>query len=294
MMNLQTENKMMLSICMITYNHANYIQDAIEGVIRQMTDFSLELVIGEDFSSDNTRSICQDYKEKYPQLIRLLPSEKNLGAIPNFIQTLDACSGKYIAYCEGDDYWTDPYKLQKQVDFLEANLDYSLCFHNALVKHDGVKGKDHLFCDENVKEVTSIEDIIASWYIPSVSMVFRNEAFELPDWLNQIYNGDYALHLLLAYKGEIKYFKEVMAVYRKNSGALSAGIGKNYVYINNEIIKLLKIFNIHSNQIYSDKIEKRILQLEYENKHLEIRKKYPFYKYLNTKIWISKIKSIIN
>jgi len=116
---------------MITYNHERYISEAIDGILMQECDFEYELVIGEDYSTDNTRKICEQYAAKYPNKIKLLQSVNNWGMNSNFIRTVKECNSKYIALCEGDDYWTDPLKLQKQVDFLEKNKEYSLCFHRA-------------------------------------------------------------------------------------------------------------------------------------------------------------------
>jgi len=110
-------NHPLVSVCMITYNHEPFIRQCIDGVLMQKTNFPFFLVIGEDYSTDNTRGVCEDYFHLYPQQIKLLPSDRNLGIIPNFIRTIEACDSKYIAFCEGDDYWTDPLKLQKQVDF---------------------------------------------------------------------------------------------------------------------------------------------------------------------------------
>ncbi len=118
--------KPILSVCMITYNHEAYVFQSIEGILKQKTNFKYELVIGEDCSTDFTRKICEEYAQKYPEIINLLPSEKNLGICHNFIRTLNACTGQYIAICEGDDYWTDSLKIQKQVDFLDTNPDYAI------------------------------------------------------------------------------------------------------------------------------------------------------------------------
>jgi len=126
-------NKPLVSVCMITYNHENFIKDAIEGILMQKTSFPIELIIGEDCSTDNTRKIVKDYEEKYPEIIFAQYSEKNLGMINNFLNVLQAARGKYIALCEGDDYWTDPLKLQKQVDFLEANPEYVICANRTKV-----------------------------------------------------------------------------------------------------------------------------------------------------------------
>ena len=124
-------SKMKVSVCIITYNHARFIGQALESALMQKTNFDYEIVIGEDCSTDNTGLICKKYAEMYPDKIRLLQNDKNLGVIENFKRTLYACKGEYVALLEGDDYWTDELKLQKQVDFLESNRDYAIVFHNA-------------------------------------------------------------------------------------------------------------------------------------------------------------------
>lgn len=118
----------LVSAKMITYNHAPYIAQAIEGVLQQETNFPFELVIGEDCSTDGTREIVFDYQEKYPDIIRIITSSKNIGAKKNSFRTEKACRGKYIAYCEGDDYWHHPQKLQKQVDYMESHPECGLVF----------------------------------------------------------------------------------------------------------------------------------------------------------------------
>ena len=119
-------------VWMVTYNHEKFIEQAIESVLAQKTNFSYKLYIGEDFSTDNTRALCQKLKNTNPEKIELFLNKKNIGATANGVQMYQKCfesNSKYIALLEGDDYWTDPYKLQKQVDFLEKNESYSLSFH---------------------------------------------------------------------------------------------------------------------------------------------------------------------
>ena len=116
----------LVSVLMITFNHRPYIAEAIEGVLMQKTDFPIELVIGEDCSTDGTREIVLEYQKQHPDAIRVITSERNVGASPNELRTFKACRGKYIAFCEGDDYWHHPHKLQKQVDILEEDLDVGL------------------------------------------------------------------------------------------------------------------------------------------------------------------------
>ncbi len=122
-------NEVIVSACIISYNHEDFIGKCLDGALKQKVNFNYEIVVCVDKSTDNTLRICEEYQEKYPQTIKLYPRENNLGMIGNWIQSISDCQGKYIALCEGDDYWTDPLKLQKQVDILEANPRLSGCFH---------------------------------------------------------------------------------------------------------------------------------------------------------------------
>ena len=128
-------NAPLVSVKMITFNHAPFIAQAIEGVLRQKTNFPFELVIGEDCSTDGTREIAYRYQEKYPDIIRIVTSDQNVGMKKNGYRTTKACNGKYIAFCEGDDYWHHPGKIQKQVDYLEANPDCGMIYSSYDVYH---------------------------------------------------------------------------------------------------------------------------------------------------------------
>lgn len=108
----------------MSYNLEKYIAEALDSILMQKVNFKYNIVVGEDCSTDNTRQILQEYASKYPDKFTLLLHKKNLGVVANFATTLKSCQGKYIALLDGDDYWTDPFKLQKQVDFLESNKDY--------------------------------------------------------------------------------------------------------------------------------------------------------------------------
>lgn len=131
----------LVSVKMITYNHEPYITQAIEGVLIQETDFPIELVIGEDCSTDRTAQIVMEYQKKHPDIIRVITSEQNVGMKKNSLRTEKACRGKYLAYCEGDDYWHHPQKLQKQVDFLESNTDYGVV-HSDVILYDVVRKRE--------------------------------------------------------------------------------------------------------------------------------------------------------
>ena len=140
-------SKPMVSVVMITYGHENYIEEAINSVLRQECDFELELIIANDKSPDNTDDVVQRILRNHPKAssIRYILREKNWGIVPNFIDALKQGRGRYIALCEADDYWTDRSKLNKQVCFLEAHLDHSMICHNARIIYEGVGKKPALF-----------------------------------------------------------------------------------------------------------------------------------------------------
>jgi len=239
----------MVSVCMIAYNQEEYIQESIEGILKQKCNFDYELVIGEDCSTDKTRQICQEYASKHSN-INLLFSETNLGMTPNFIRTLQACTSRYIALCEGDDYWTDPYKLQKQVAFLEENDDFSICFHNLTINYDDGR-EAHLSNSPDQKDVTTIEDLAHGNYIYTASCVFRNGLIKkFPDWYNSSPVGDYVLHMLNAQYGKIKFIPDVMGIYR----VYKAGIWENTDYIIRieKWVELLELMKNYFNQEVSD------------------------------------------
>lgn len=254
------ENKITVSVCMITYNHEKYIAQAIEGVLMQKTNFPIELIIGEDCSKDNTRNICIEYQKKYPHLIKLILNEQNIGIMPNFVQNLKACTGKYIALCEGDDYWTDPLKLQKQVDFLENNREYILSVHNAKIINENGDSMG-LFNTTLKKHLLDIYDIINSWIIPTASMVFRKESLIIPEWINYIPNGDLALQLILAGMGRINYADEVMNVYRKHNEGISTRVNKNPIKYLQGHKFLWKKINQYYDYKYNSQFQKKIFHV---------------------------------
>jgi glycosyltransferase involved in cell wall biosynthesis len=206
---------------MITYNHEPFVAQAIEGILMQKTDFETELIIGEDCSTDNTRAICLAYKEKYPDKITLLLPDKNLGMDKNFLEVLKASSGKYIAVCEGDDYWTDPLKLQKQADFMEANPEYAIVYHRVkILEQETGLLKDEYQNTLQEEQTYTILDLAKRNFIHTPSILFRrssleDEYFSRPDASMM----DYYLWMLCAKNGKIKYLPEFMAAYRTWNGS---------------------------------------------------------------------------
>jgi glycosyltransferase involved in cell wall biosynthesis len=218
-----------LSVSLITYNQEKYIKQAIEGVLQQKTNFTYELIIGDDYSTDGTRDILIKYQKKHPELVHLILHQKKNEGIPgkiNFVSTLNAATGKYIALLDGDDYWIDKNKLQKQVDFLEAHPDYAICCHRIYTKKNNQKPKLHKDEYMSSGEATYDIEMMAEYgnLVATPSVVYRNKLFSsLPEWFDQSPIGDYVLHMINAQYGKIKYFPDAMAVYREHSKGAWSG-----------------------------------------------------------------------
>ncbi len=210
----------LLSICCITYNHEQFIGQAIESFLMQECNFEFEIVLGEDCSTDKTREILLDYAGKFPDKIKLVLPEHNLGPAGNFINTFKNCSGKYIAFCEGDDYWTDKNKLQFQVDFLVHNPDFSTCFHTVYELRNAKLKLSEVEYSKN-DGIYSLEDFALRSFIFTLSIVFRNNLkSEFPVWFKECALPDFALHMLNGQFGKFKGFNKPMAVYRRHDGGV--------------------------------------------------------------------------
>ena len=245
-------NKLLVSVDMITYKHEAFIKQAIEGVLMQETNFEYDLIIADDCSPDNTEAIVRNIIATHPKghTIKYFRQEKNIGMQANGMFAGQQCKGKYIAVCEGDDYWTDPLKLQKQIDFLENNLEYNLVGHHATDSNSKLIGKHE-------KDSFSFEDIYyRTLIIPTASLVFRNNiVFE--DWITKVYGGDKAIIFLNAKKGKLKILPFLGSFYRLHSG----GIEQLY---KDDLRKSVR--NINEYIIYYDMIKKL-------PKSIELRKK---------------------
>ncbi len=210
----------MVSVCMITYNHEPYIRQAIEGVLVQQCQFPIEIVIGEDCSTDNTRFICEEYYARYPQLIKLLKSDFNLGMIQNFIRTLKNCTGKYIALCEGDDYWTDHYKLQKQVNLLEMNDKISLV-HSNFTLQDELNNRKETLSEIPLPKLFNTNYLIQVFSIRTCTVLLRNNRILCESFPSHLPYGDYPLFLKASLLGNIAFIDDYTAVYRRNSSGIT-------------------------------------------------------------------------
>ena len=208
---------MLVSILMITYNHEKYVCKALEGVLNQMCDFDFEVVLANDNSTDNSDLLIKEYVSNHPKGFRVKYSnhEKNKGMYDNFIWAAKQCRGKYIATCEGDDYWTDPLKLQKQVDFLEANPDYEVCFTNIrMVDENDVITKEALITDN--RKTDYIKKDLPIW-APTLTRVYKNRNFNN---LPKAPGMDTAMLLWQSQYGKIKFLNEVTGTYRVHEGGI--------------------------------------------------------------------------
>lgn len=217
----------LVSVCMITYNHEIYIREAIENVVGQQTDFPFELIIGEDCSTDRTREICLEYQKKFPSIIRILISDNNVGMINNGRRTSGACRGKYIAFCEGDDYWHNPLKLKKQVEYLETYQDVGL-IHSDVDRHIVELNKtipnyyrDRINTHSPREGVALICDMISSNYIVTTcSAVVRRQLLEdihaecQYEFSNKFMMTDTQTWIEVAHRSKIAYLSESLATYR--------------------------------------------------------------------------------
>lgn len=217
------KDQIMVSIKCLVYNHAPYLRQCLDGFVMQKTNFRFEAIVHDDASTDGSAEIIKEYAEKYPEIIKPIYQKENQYSKHNgsITKTMNKkIKGKYVAFCEGDDYWTDSYKLQTQVDFMESHPEFTLVYHNVYI--DNGERKDILFKDPSYhKNIpfngNCVIDVIkkGGGYIPTCSMLFRSQyLFNQPDWMKLSPVGDYPLALYLAINGEIKYIDKLMSCYR--------------------------------------------------------------------------------
>lgn len=223
MMSNKKEGKPLVSIICTTYNQEKYIKDALNGFVMQKTTFPFEVIIHDDASTDNTANIVKEYENKYPDIIKPIYQIENqfskgvkLGAAFLYPKA----QGKYIALCEGDDYWTDPLKLQKQIEFMRKHPECSMCFHNAQTE-DTFNGKKSFTFDVQSREYTS-DELFINWTVPTASMLFKKEILNLEVLASPIIlDGDIICVLLAADKGTVYGSSETMSVYRIHQSGIS-------------------------------------------------------------------------
>ncbi len=214
---------MKVSVIITTFNHERFIAEAIRSVLVQDTTFPFEIIISEDCSTDQTRKIISEFAQAYPDRIRLLLSQHNLHTNEVWTRAFAASGGEYLAFLDGDDYWTCPTKLQRQVEYLDAHPECSICFHNMQVFQDGVFTHNSNLPTQ--PEQTDLADLLVGDFIPTGStMLRRKNVLSLPTWFNAVYCADSALMVLNARFGRIGYISETMAIYRAHSAGAWSGL----------------------------------------------------------------------
>jgi glycosyltransferase involved in cell wall biosynthesis len=275
-----------VSVCCITYNHEKYIAEAIDSFLMQETDFPFEIVIGEDCSTDDTRKVIEEYIKKYPKIVKLIKSEYNVGMNVNFQRTIKVCKGNFIALCEGDDYWTNPKKLQIQIDEMKKNPDVDISFHPAYELIDNKKGKI-LSQHSNTNKVFTTSEVIQGdgGFMPTASLILKKEVvLDFPNWFyKDAPVGDFFIQIFASIKGGSLYISIPMSIYRtSHTGSWSESIkdeNKKILFVE-KMQKVMKLLDKQLEYRYSKEIEKYIKKYIWGiilNRHINISSKKAFF-----------------
>ena len=282
------KNDCLVSILCTAYNHEQYIRSALESFVSQKTDFAFEVLVNDDASSDGTAAIIREYEEKYPEIIRPFYQVENqfskgIGYIYENIFYPNA-RGKYFAFCEGDDYWTDESKLQRQADFLESHPDYSACVHNTTLHYCNGSRPDELLIPSRGDHEVLYENVIRGpidAYHTSSLMARREVIVQTPDFYRAATAhgfADYAWALLLRLNGGIWFIDRSMSVYRlfSNQAAWTSGVDRQYDKLKGFVqgkLAMLRAFLPHAPAEYEPLVEQEILEREFELMYIEGRDK---------------------
>lgn len=226
---IKQEKTILVSIRCSVYNHEPYLRQCLDGFVMQQTNFAFEAIVHDDASTDKSADIIREYAAIYPNIIKPIYETENQyskhdGSKRRIMNAAINESAKYIAFCEGDDYWTDPLKLQKQFDFMEANPDYSLCFHNAMIHYQDGRDKDRIFAELEERDYIPAE-LYEKWLVPTASIFTRKDIYlqQQPKLNNPNFlYGDNPLIISLAYAGKVHCINEIMSVYRRHIGGVTS------------------------------------------------------------------------
>ena len=266
---METKEFPLVSIQCLVYNHEPYLRQCLDGFVMQKTDFKFEAIVHDDVSTDGSAAIIREYAEKYPDIIKPIFEIENQyskrdGSLDRIMH--EACKGKYIALCEGDDYWTDPLKLQKQVDFMEKNTEYTMCCSDAVIKANESELNWKRYAED---QAIPVEDIIlgGGLFIQTATLLFRCELISkerYPDFAINCHVGDYPLQIFASLNGKVYWFADKMAVYRYQVGNSWTSLNKTKTCSDKMIkgwqseVKMLKGMDNLSNGVYHDAFNRRI------------------------------------
>lgn len=262
----------MVSIALITYNQEQYIDECIQGALTQKVDFPIEIAVGDDCSKDGTSAKLEAYARQHPNLVKYNKRTANLGMHKNWVETIKECTGKYIALLEGDDFWSDPEKLSKQVALMEANPDAALCFTNAWIKNETNLVADDVYVMHRLSHRTefTLEEFLESNPIPTCTTLYRNGLFkEFPPEFYESPYADWILHLLNARHGRILYLSDITSNYRYHAGGVF-GQSNEVARIN----RMMKCYQLIS-QIFSDDAKaQEQLKKQIASTHVALEREY--------------------
>ena len=287
-----SNNNVILSVCVRTHNQERFIRESLDSVLNQKTSFPFEVVVSDDASTDATPAILKDYEQQFPDKIRLLLSTTNLGGPANLKQVIQTSNAKYITCLDGDDYYTDDYKLQKQVDFLEAHPEYAACFHNTWNVDENGR-KLGLF---NAPDFASVHDASAfirkRWFVPIHSAVLRREYVDFPEWYTTVMNDDYVVHLSVAKHAPYYYLQDVMVAYRHHGHNTSLAYN-NMILTNTQLCTILENMKPLYPVEYVPAFDARIAEYKAEIADLMLLQEQPWRKWLRRKTYTRGIKKLL-
>ena len=254
------------SVMLKAYNHERFIAQAIDSALAQQTEFPYEILIGEDCSTDGTRSIVLEYAARHPDRIRVLASERNLGMVGSTMALYAACRGEYIAWLDGDDYWISTDKLQRQVDFLNAHREYTLCYHDSLVLEPGGRAHRHSLATPGQTTYTIVDLLVGPLGFAG-SCVYRKVLAGFPPWFEHLPYSDWPLQLLHAERGLAAWLPGLLSVYRAD-GTSEAALGYNahahrtiYEFWAGRQAAVYDAFNRHSSFRYDRLIRTELMKI---------------------------------
>ena len=271
------DKRSLVAIHCFVYNHEPYLRDCFEGFVIQQTNFPFVAIVHDDASTDGSAAIIREYEEKYPHIFKPIYETENQyskrdGSLDRIMdKAINATGAKYVAMCEGDDYWIDPLKLQKQVDFLEANSEYSLCLTNSIVKFDDreVLAINHIWDTYTIEDVLNSsalniksrgDNVVPCAHTSTIFYRIPNDNF--PIWVSQCFIGDEPLMIYLAHHGKVKFINEVTSVYRAGVGVSSKNFNQELDWKNR--IKMYEVINEGLEYQYKEIINSIIAQFYFK------------------------------
>lgn len=252
-----------VSIAMVTYNHENYIEQAVRSVMNQKCDLSIQLIVGEDCSTDGTKKILLELKKVYGNKLKLILNKFNLGPQKNFWQTISECNGKYVMILDGDDYWISEDKIQKQYEFMTENPNCSVSWHQAYVFHENKTKKSFItHSTDKYKKTLDINTLIFIDFMPTSSLMFKNNLFNnIPQWFYNLPMADYPLNLLNAQFGDLGYVEGILSARRIHDGGIWGPHKEaKRIFHLESFIEFLWKFNKYTSEIYHETIIASILK----------------------------------